>query len=129
MLIECPECNKKISDEAKKCPKCGYDVEEDNNRRSIKLRIVYIVIVFGFFALWTSIFEELDLINHRNKTKFLLYSTLLALASAFSLFYYIHKKYKNTYWYSFIYAERNQEKAPSKEDTKQKEVQEQNGEQ
>ena len=28
-LINCPECNKEISDSARKCPHCGYPLKEE----------------------------------------------------------------------------------------------------
>lgn len=27
-LIQCPECGKEVSDKARKCPHCGYPLEE-----------------------------------------------------------------------------------------------------
>lgn len=32
-LIKCPECKKEISDTSKKCPKCGYEIEKENNKK------------------------------------------------------------------------------------------------
>ena len=29
-LINCPECNKEISDKAKSCPHCGYEISTNN---------------------------------------------------------------------------------------------------
>lgn len=52
-LIKCPECNKEISNTAKRCPNCGYKLP--NNKKNIKketkitLIIVILIIIFlGF---------------------------------------------------------------------------------
>lgn len=35
-LIKCPECGKEISDKAKSCPHCGYELERNKQRDEIK---------------------------------------------------------------------------------------------
>ena len=65
MLIECPECKKKISDQAKSCPYCGYPINETKEElKESKIRksftvayrgdpgsIVSIITIIGVFAL------------------------------------------------------------------------------
>ena len=64
-LIKCPECDNKISDQAAKCPKCGYELNKKNeeskqenpkplsnlciNKGNLKyLIIIAVVVVVGF---------------------------------------------------------------------------------
>ena len=47
-LINCPECNREISDTVKKCPNCGYKINQHNtgdNKRTISKRTIIIGIV------------------------------------------------------------------------------------
>lgn len=44
-LIKCPECEKDISDSAKKCPNCGYKIKKAKNKRFILLICVVFVII------------------------------------------------------------------------------------
>lgn len=37
-LINCPECNKQISDKAKACPNCGFPIEEINKPNEVLLQ-------------------------------------------------------------------------------------------
>ena len=39
-LIKCPECGQKISDKAKACPKCGCPVNEKEEKKSNKIKLV-----------------------------------------------------------------------------------------
>lgn len=57
-LINCPECNKEISDKAKACPNCGYELNplQSNNRSSSIpkfLLIVFVIsaLIFGIVCL------------------------------------------------------------------------------
>ena len=36
MLIECPECKKQISDQAKSCPHCGYPIKGNQDETEQK---------------------------------------------------------------------------------------------
>ncbi len=40
-LINCPECNKEISDKSKACIYCGYPIKEDRNEKCIINGIEY----------------------------------------------------------------------------------------
>ena len=61
-LIKCPECNNDISDQAEKCPKCGYELkkteEPPKDTKKFKGKIDYkyiilglLVVVVGFYML------------------------------------------------------------------------------
>lgn len=43
-LIQCPECGKEISDKAKKCPNCGYQIRKINKLIPLLAAIVIIAI-------------------------------------------------------------------------------------
>lgn len=51
-LIQCPECNKQVSDSAKTCPHCGYklNVQQVKYRNTIILGIIVSVIVVGLLV-------------------------------------------------------------------------------
>ncbi len=60
-LINCPECNKEISDKAVSCPHCGYIVEKQpkvkqKNTGKIKRLVIFIflffIIVIGFISIF-----------------------------------------------------------------------------
>ena len=36
MLIQCPECNKEISNKAIACPNCGFPISENTNKQRRK---------------------------------------------------------------------------------------------
>ena len=46
-LITCPECNKEISDTAKKCPHCGYKIVSKNRNSKKIILIMLIVLLIG----------------------------------------------------------------------------------
>lgn len=59
-LIKCPECKNNISDQADLCPKCGYEINGNNNKSNNKsknkfdykyLLIGLLIIVVGFYML------------------------------------------------------------------------------
>lgn len=47
-LVNCPECNKEVSDTAKRCPHCGYKAK--NNKKMIIITSVIIVLLVVFFV-------------------------------------------------------------------------------
>ena len=70
-LIKCPECDKKMSDQASSCPHCGYTKErnETNKLNSFKkkgnskyLLILLVVLIGGYFLF----FYEKDNNNQNN---------------------------------------------------------------
>ena len=61
-LIKCPECNSDISDQAEKCPKCGYELKTSNEpekkEKKFKGKVDYkyiilglLIVVVGFYML------------------------------------------------------------------------------
>lgn len=57
-LIKCPECKNNISDKADVCPKCGYEINNNNktNKNNKKIDYKYLligllIIVVGFYML------------------------------------------------------------------------------
>lgn len=44
-LINCPECNKEISDQVKNCPNCGYPLKKKESRTGKKVIVLVSVIV------------------------------------------------------------------------------------
>ena len=61
-LIKCPECNSDISDQAEKCPKCGYELktpnEPEKKEKKFKGKVDYkyiilglLIVVVGFYML------------------------------------------------------------------------------
>ncbi len=50
-LINCPECNKEISDQGDKCPHCGYPIKQSKNKKSnIKARYIIIPMIIIFIV-------------------------------------------------------------------------------
>lgn len=62
-LINCPECNREISDTAKVCPSCGYKInlQKYKKRNKIIFGVILSVIIvsIGFYVIYS--------INKRNK--------------------------------------------------------------
>lgn len=52
-LIQCPECGKEISNEAKACPNCGHPIKSKNNKHS--KGIIVIAALCGIVALFVCI--------------------------------------------------------------------------
>ena len=53
-MINCPECGKEISDNAKSCPNCGYSLKKSFKKKSKKgifISIAIIVIVAAVAVL------------------------------------------------------------------------------
>lgn len=38
-LINCPECGKKVSDQAVACPDCGYPIAKANTKGTVLIKI------------------------------------------------------------------------------------------
>lgn len=60
-LIDCPECNKKISEKAKSCPECGFVDKGRLRDEEIKARFKKIlpwIIIFGVFYLFAQTNKE-----------------------------------------------------------------------
>ncbi|MFC2441325.1 MAG: DUF2116 family Zn-ribbon domain-containing protein [Capnocytophaga ochracea] len=49
-LIHCPECKKQISNTAKECPNCGYQLEKERKKENDKrMMFLYVIIFIVFF--------------------------------------------------------------------------------
>ncbi|MBE6748744.1 MAG: zinc ribbon domain-containing protein [Ruminococcaceae bacterium] len=61
-LITCPECNKEVSDSAKKCPHCGYKLKKLKNipKRSTIIKICILILLFAMFAIAIYIFKPCE---------------------------------------------------------------------
>lgn len=57
-LIKCPECNKEISDTARKCIHCGYEIK--NKKHSIASYLVPLIILFSVFLIGLYIVSSLS---------------------------------------------------------------------
>jgi len=44
-LVSCKECNKKISDKAKKCPNCGYE------KKVISWKLIVLILFIIFYGI------------------------------------------------------------------------------
>ena len=42
-MINCPECGKEISDKAKKCPNCGYRIENTFNIKWVSILVILLI--------------------------------------------------------------------------------------
>lgn len=60
-LINCPECNREVSDKAKVCPHCGYPIVDDKK--------VNIVSVNGTEYDISNIKKQYDIISEENKQR------------------------------------------------------------
>lgn len=69
-LIKCPECGKEVSDTAKACPNCGYDIQEylrkenihkiDNQPmdKSVIIKIVAIMAIFIGILVFYAFYQD-----------------------------------------------------------------------
>lgn len=65
-LITCPECGKKMSDMAEKCPHCGYSLKKDSSSKKMNfenikgkwdnkyLLIILIILIGGYFLFFNN---------------------------------------------------------------------------
>lgn len=78
-LINCPECNKEISDKVKVCPNCGYPLEENNsvrqeenittNKKPFKKRFVIIPILLLIICITGGTIYYLNVLQPQNTYK------------------------------------------------------------
>ena len=68
-LIKCPECNNDISDQAEKCPKCGYELkkteEPPKDTKKFKGKIDYKYIILGLLVVVVGFY----MLNQRSNTQ------------------------------------------------------------
>ena len=51
-LINCPECEKEISDKVKACPHCGYPMESAGVQKVVVVKNKQIYIFIALFLFW-----------------------------------------------------------------------------
>jgi len=76
-LIRCPECNKKISDKAKMCPKCGFEInqaiiqgikqEKVKSRKKSKNKWINIILISIIIYSLGTLLETLDISPNKDK--------------------------------------------------------------
>ena len=82
-LINCPECNKEISSEAKSCPQCGYELKSIKNKPKWYDRkgIVVLLLIF-FFPI--GVYGLIKNNTYKKLTKIILFFLLgIALLATF----------------------------------------------
>ena len=110
MLIECPECKKTISSEAKFCPHCGFpingtseEVKEKPKKKSFTVAyrgnpgsIVGAIIVIGIFALMFTVGGILLLVLANYMVVLaifvLLFGVLLDITTIVYISYFVHNR-------------------------------------
>ena len=55
-LIECPECKRKVSNNAEICPNCGYKLKANNYKNQTARRMYILNIIFCIFLLIFGLF-------------------------------------------------------------------------
>ena len=67
-LIKCPECNTEISDQSKKCIKCGYPLKKNDSKKGFSKRkiiitiicLIVIVFVIGVGVIFSNSSEDVE---------------------------------------------------------------------
>ncbi|KAI9134269.1 tetratricopeptide repeat protein [Acaryochloris sp. CCMEE 5410] len=69
-LINCPECNQKISEHARNCPSCGFLIKSNNSKQllnSVVMVVTFLgLLIFGLYS-YKYIFETID--DHTETTQ------------------------------------------------------------
>ena len=75
-LINCPECKKLISNKAKMCPQCGYDVSKYNkkvwirrNKRKMFTYVMLLVVICGCLIGGYYVYERCEKQENLRKEK------------------------------------------------------------
>ena len=63
-LIKCPECKNNISDQADVCPKCGYEINNNNKTNKNNKKIDYKYLLIGLLIIVVGFY----MLNNRNTT-------------------------------------------------------------
>jgi hypothetical protein len=50
-LIECKECKKEVSSEAKTCPNCGFDLQKETNKKKSNIGCIVAIVLIGIIFL------------------------------------------------------------------------------
>ena len=93
-LMNCPECNQEISNQADKCPNCGYPINKIKRRKTWKIIgivcvAVLIIVIGGFFLFrdfWAKVFLSED--QYRVYQAYSLFKNTSGLNSYDGTFYY-----------------------------------------
>jgi hypothetical protein len=117
-LINCPECEKEISDKAKECPHCGYNVEQ--KRLSLKmtkklkfilLSIITVSIIVGgtyyYFSNQLSLEEKIAIDNVKDLKQMLKDSDSLKLNQDVLVIWYTDKDGHNDFYTYINYGAKN----------------------
>lgn len=78
-LINCPECNIKISDNAENCPNCGYPIKEKNNTiivkknegcflQTLNIGCLFVVIVAGLMLILGAFLSTSAIFKHKENS-------------------------------------------------------------
>ena len=76
-LINCPECNKKISNSAKNCPNCGYKLKKNKNSKNR-------AIIKDFFIIAGMLDVVTFVTIHRN-----IYILIVSIATIFAVYIFL----------------------------------------
>ncbi|WP_034486782.1 zinc ribbon domain-containing protein [Butyrivibrio fibrisolvens] len=119
-LINCPDCNNQVSDEAKTCPHCGYplyknhagknDIEKKNRYTLLMIMVLALIISVGVIANIShndKSNKKMSANNYINSNKA---ATITHLTSLPALYYDIFVRYgsrinNNSYSYKVVLAE------------------------
>ena len=63
-LIKCPECKNNISDKADVCPKCGYEINNNNKNNKTDKKFDYKYLLIGLLIIVVGFY----MLNNRNTT-------------------------------------------------------------
>lgn len=66
-LINCPECNKEISDKTRKCPHCGYPIKKLNIVVISITILIFILIILSAIYISTNAKNKADSVSSENK--------------------------------------------------------------
>ena len=93
-LIKCPECNKEISDEARRCPSCGKPIwgKKDKNWSNI---VCVCAIITGIIWFFFAYLVDLDREHFEYQFTFIIFGILTILFGLWYRYYY-HKKANET---------------------------------
>ena len=60
-IIECPNCGKKVSDKAPKCPHCGYEVMANTSKDNSLIKKYAIVagVFIGILLIWSLVLTSI----------------------------------------------------------------------
>lgn len=78
-LINCPECNKQISDTIKSCPNCGYELKKRKKKSNGLIKDFFIIVGLLEFAVFLAIHKNIYLLIGSILVTFLIYGLLMGI--------------------------------------------------